>query len=77
MQENTPKGMPTSLKMWIGLCMVSNGVLLDSCFLVAFFNKDDSLHKDALMARQLSLDVLSFDEHFKKLGKKYGFKVLP
>jgi len=43
------------------------------------------LHKDisfvdlssALLAKKMSLDILSFDKHFKVLGQKYGFKVLP
>ncbi len=45
----------------------------------------DVLHKDisfvdlstALVAKKMSLDVVSFDKHFKALGKRYGFKVFP
>lgn len=43
------------------------------------------LHKDisfvdlssALLAKKMSLDILSLDKHFKVLGQKYGFKVFP
>lgn len=31
----------------------------------------------ALVAKKMSLDVVSFDKHFKALGKRYGFKVFP
>jgi len=31
----------------------------------------------ALVAKRDSLDVVSFDKHFKVLGRKYGFKVFP
>lgn len=31
----------------------------------------------ALVAKRDSLDVVSFDKHFKGLGRKYGFKVFP
>jgi len=31
----------------------------------------------ALVAKELGADVMTFDGHFKKLGKRYGFRVYP